>query len=198
MALANPILKQVAAAIRRRGKLIMLQRTSRLPGPEPLPAPPLLVTPTLAAAVVPGQSTISLNAAQADGRLLAGVRLVLPSGVFTIAATATSRAYPADPPGFDAVTLASPLTAAHAAGTPASFIFVNEEAVWAIVRGFPSNLIDGHLIQVNDYLVSIAGLNRPTFDTATLLWVDGSPGTIVKADPIYMAGLIARWDIQAR
>lgn len=201
MAVPAAVLRQVAAAIKQRGALIQIQHVDRLPGPEPFPSPPVCVSPVLAANISAGDTTIDLNAVSAEGRLIPGDIITISKTTYTVEGAIRSRAYSADPSmpdGFDAIAISPHIAADAPAGTSVGINYANEEDVWAVLEAFPARLVDGQLIQVNDYQVTIAGLNRQTLNTADMLVINGSAGTIVKADPVYVGGWVARWNIQAR
>lgn len=188
----DTIVRRYADAMERRGEQIVLRRLTA-PGGNP----PTLVNPVLAADVVAGAVSVSLNADQAAGSILAGDKLVIGSAEALVIKTTVLARVSLDQPGFDAVLLDSGVLFDAAAGTAVNLAWQADQLVWAYVQSFPVSLQSDQRIG-GDWNVIIAAYGVASPTPIDEVVIDEKARQIVSVDRLRQRGETVAWNVHAR
>lgn len=197
----DTIVRRYADALQRRGSQVVLRQISYINGATP--NPPILSAPVLDGAVLAGASQIAIRADAADGRLVAGDMLAI-DGQRPIAVTAdvSARDLGADPanpiiPGFDLVSLASPLGAPAADGAVIVPAWAADQTVWIVESSFSLRHTNEQIL-AGDLSITLAafGVDRPNLIDQLL--IEGFTRSIINVARSVVRGQTVAWSIQAR
>ena len=190
----------VADGIRRRGRFVYLRAPTGLASRPPMPNPPTLVGPVLAAPVAVGDQAMSINATSARGVLVPGDVLALGTDQYVVTSPVNSR--PIQPgvlPGFDDVPFVPPATTAQPAGAQLTPTWSADKQMKAIVDAYPERLVDGKNILLFDLRVVIGSYKVATPPVPdNQLVIDGKVRTIIAVNPVFAGAELTSWTIQAR
>ena len=196
---------RMKGAIRARGTLIYL-RAAAATGVSG--NPPTVVNPVADGDQPIGATTLTLRADDAYGALVAGDRIRVGSMLYAVAAAASARALPSAgdtttsyTPGFSAVPITTAVRVDIPDGTPVQFVWSADSAYYAMISGYPLNVVDGSLIQARDLRVLIAAeaFEAPTLLSKIVIPGDpSSPRTVVGINPVYYGSIVIQWQLQAR
>ncbi len=194
------IAQKVAAAYARRGVAAILRHLTTTLGPMPAVNPPIFAAPVLSAAVAQGATVISLNAADAQGQLLAGDTVTLGGVPYLVGAPVLSRAPGLAVAGFDNVPLQSPLKAPFAAGTPVTLSFAADQSVMAMLLQVPMQLAGADIVSQSVVAEFAAyGLTAAPVvnDILTVLANQAFTRTITAVTPVLAFDTIVKYRVQA-
>ena len=167
-------------------------------GPAPAANPPTVEGATVAAAAAAGATTISLAASAASGQLVAGDQIVIGGVAYTVGAPVAATALPATP-GFVDVPISPPLVTAAAAGESVSFVFAADQLVYVSPTSIPLQLANGSSIVAGDIMLKISAWNLATVpEIDDLVLFNGETFRIIARMPVFAAGAIAGYSLQAR
>lgn len=195
---ANTVVRHYADALSRRGTLITWRRVSRLAGGDPQPNPPTLIGPVLNGAAGAGTTVISIRAAAAAGRILAGDMLAIGALAPIPVAVAATATAPGGTVGFAGIQLASGLPSAQLDGAPVVPTWLADTSVRARVSSYPVHLLSDQILST-DLSVEMAAFGVTQAPTPQdLLVINGDVRTIVTVLPTWAAGMVVKWTVQAR
>jgi hypothetical protein len=198
----DTVVRRFADAVERKGVQGVLRRIGYLGGASG--NPPMLDFPVIDGNFAIGAVEISIRAQAAEGRLVAGDRLMLQGlpGALVVEAENVARGPGYDPanpvvPGFDQVQLTVPLTAPIADGALITPCWIADQPVWFMESDFSLREQSDQILE-GDLSVSIAafGVARP--NALDVLLVDGFARSIVNVARKTVRGQTVAWIVQAR
>lgn len=180
------------------GATAVIRHLSRSIGPAPVVNPPTVETPSVKADAAAGATTISIAAGSADGQLVVGDQIIIGSVPYVV--QANTAALPlASGPGFASVPIQPALMTPVTAGTPVTFSFAADESVYVSPGAVPLGITNGSSILAGDLMVKISSWNLSTAPTPDdVLLLNGQTYAIVSVTPIFAAGAVAGFTLQAR
>lgn len=180
-----------------RGKLVTYRPVSFTSGVEPAPYPPTATSFTLSQAAGSGSSSVSFSASNAAGQIKASDSFVVAGQSQSY--TVTGGPYTASSGSFAAVSFTPALVANAALGAALTLTPVVDVSAWARVSSFPRRLIDRDLILEGDLMITIAKTQLSAAPKVRdVIVIDGDQLTVMNYLPVYVAGDIASYQIQAR
>lgn len=186
---------RVKVGLDRRGKRIIYRRITTSGGPSPALNPPVFTAPIkVNGNFLAGVSSISLLATYLVGRVVAGDQFTIGSKTYTVTNTVSASSN-----GLAGVGINPVLAADVADLTTVTFSFLNDTTLYASVRSFPRNLMDGTLVTASDLMVLIPAKSLPfTPKNTDRLIIDDVQKDIVDYTPGYQGDQVAFWNVHAR
>lgn len=179
------------------GALVTYRPVTFTTGTEPAPYPPTQTSFTLSQNAGSGSSSVSFSASNVRGRIKVSDSFLVTGQSQSY--TVTGGPYTASSNSFAAVSFTPALVAAAASGVAITLTPVVDVSTWARVSSYPRRLVDGTLILAGDLMITIASRYLSVAPKARdVIVIDGDQLIVISYTPVYGAGEVAAYQIQAR